>query len=255
VQLTGEQIEEFAQALLSAFPSYSDLEQMVLFKLDKNLEDIAGRGRLQVVATDLIKEYNKQSDAASLLRAARASNSGNALLRQFEERFNASSSQRGAANSQPGSSAPSQRTSVFISYSHKDRVWLDRFKTAFAPAVRTDRVKVWDDTQIPVGSRWMDEIKAALQSARIALLLVTPDFLASDFIANEELRNFLIASGQGGLKIYWVAVRDSLFQVSELGSYQAANSPDRPLAGLKKADQDSEINRICRMIIAEVNAP
>jgi hypothetical protein len=84
----------------------------------------------------------------------------------------------------PQSTAPAgDRPSVFLSCSHQDRPWLDRLNTMLAPLVRTGAVELWWDGQISPGKHWREEIDNAMASARVAVLLVSAPFLASEFIA------------------------------------------------------------------------
>ncbi len=137
---------------------------------------------------------------------------------------------------------------VFISYSHKDREWLDRFKTNLKVLEKSKGLNVWDDTQIKSGAAWRDEIGNALSSAKVALLLVTPDFLASDFINNTELPALFKAAKKKGLQILWVAVKPSMCEDTYIWKFQAANTPSKPLASLTKSKADQEIIQICKKV-------
>src|SRR5262245_46885320 len=99
-----------------------------------------------------------------------------------------------AALPEPRSAGP-LRDLVFISYSHRDEDWRARlliFLEAYAD------LKVWADPYIRVGDQWRREIATALARCSVAVLLVSPDFLVSDFIKREELPP-LLRSADGGI--------------------------------------------------------
>jgi hypothetical protein len=71
---------------------------------------------------------------------------------------------------------------VFISYSRRDKKLMEELLAHMKPYVRSGSVTAWSDKQIVPGSKWLPEIQTALGKAGVALLLVSPQFLASDFI-------------------------------------------------------------------------
>jgi hypothetical protein len=91
--------------------------------------------------------------------------------------------------------------------------------------------------------------------SRVAVLLVTPDFLASDFIANDELPRLLKAGEEDGLTILWVAVRHSLCGETAIAADSAANNPARPLAALSASEQDEELVRFAQQILDAATRP
>jgi len=143
------------------------------------------------------------------------------------------------------------RKGVFISYSHKDKRWLEKLRTVLTPVLPGEAI--WDDTQIRAGASWADEIETAIASARVAVLLVTPHFLASDFIVSRELPRILERQTKEGLTIAWLAVEPAMYSHTILAQFQAANDPRRPLSTLKKADQDKELVKIAERILAAAN--
>ncbi len=87
---------------------------------------------------------------------------------------------------------------VFISYSHEDKAYLDRLRVHLKPLERENLIDTWDDTQIKAGENWQKVIETALERAAIAILLISPDFLASDFIIDNELPPLLSAAANKG---------------------------------------------------------
>jgi internalin A len=141
-----------------------------------------------------------------------------------------------------------ERTQVFISYSHADARWLQRLQTMLKPLTSDHTIALWDDTKITAGADWKAEIEKALAAARVAVLLVSPHFLASDFIANNKLPPLLKAAAEDGLTILCVAVSASFHERTHIAKYQWVNNPARPLDTLRSAVWNRELLKIAKMI-------
>jgi TIR domain len=126
---------------------------------------------------------------------------------------------------------------IFISYSHKDAEWLDKLKQFLRPLENKSLIRVWDDTEIRPGAEWLPEIRKALGAARVAVFLVTQDFLNSPFINNEELPALVDTATNQGCLIFWIAVKSSTVADSPLAKFQGAISPNTPLALLSEGEQ------------------
>jgi hypothetical protein len=85
--------------------------------------------------------------------------------------------------------------SVFICYAHSDNSsedrklrWLDRFLEFLRPLIRQDdAISIWSDKEIEPGEQWHIQIQSELKRAEVGVLLVSPAFLASDYIAKSEV--------------------------------------------------------------------
>ncbi len=130
----------------------------------------------------------------------------------------------------------SPKNNVFVSYSHKDKKWMDRLRVFITPIEREGYVNVWDDTRIKTGNDWKAEIKAAIQAARAAVLLLSADFMASQFITDNELPPLLNKSGTKGLKIIPVIISPCI--LGGLSKYQSVNPPDKPMVDMKRGDRE-----------------
>lgn len=127
--------------------------------------------------------------------------------------------------------------SLFISYNHKDEKWLFELKKFLKPLEERNLITVWDDTELKAGDDWKDKIEKALASAKAAILLISQDFLASDFIINKELPHLLDAAEHEGLNIFWIAVSSSTVDRTAISKYQAVLR-DPPLDILKPAERN-----------------
>src|SRR5262245_33293787 len=98
---------------------------------------------------------------------------------------------------------------VFVSYSQRDRKALDRLKTFLRPLEREGLIGYWDDTGIELGRDWKAAILTALGQAHVAVLLISQNFLASDFIARTEIPRILARANADDLLVLPVFVSSS----------------------------------------------
>jgi V8-like Glu-specific endopeptidase len=85
IELRGPEFLQLEEALASAFPDRNSLERMVRYKLDENLEQIAGAEFFSDVLFGLIQWAESQGRVLDLVTAAREANPGNVLLQQFAD--------------------------------------------------------------------------------------------------------------------------------------------------------------------------
>jgi hypothetical protein len=144
-----------------------------------------------------------------------------------------------------------ERINVFVSYSHKDYDWLKKVQTQFKALGNIGiKINLWDDTQIKAGDKLYAEIKKTLAETKVAILLVSADFLASEFIANDELPSLLKAAEHYGTKILPVILKPCLFmQHPKLSNFQSINDPSRPLSSMSESEQDQVFVDLANRII------
>jgi TIR domain len=136
---------------------------------------------------------------------------------------------------------------LFISYSRADMQdfdWLARLRMYLSPFRRSGSVDVWDDSRIPPGSQWEKEITQALDNAAAAVLLVGPGFLASDFVVVHELPSLLKSAQARGVSLFPLVIGFCSYDESELGAYQAFNSPAKPLESLPPPERNRILNEL-----------
>ena len=123
----------------------------------------------------------------------------------------------GVARSPQDAMEIGRRVRYFVSYAHDDAVpktdLLKRLQHRF-DAARAFRFERWQDHDIVLGSKWHDEIQAAIQACDFGLLLVSPAFLASRYITGNELPQFIGTDGQPGKHMVPVALKPILFDGS-----------------------------------------
>ncbi len=148
-----------------------------------------------------------------------------------------------------------QVSPVFISYSHKNKRELEMLRTHLKYLEEKYVLNVWDDQSIQPGMKWREEIERARQAAKVAVLLVSAEFLASEFIAQQELPVLLKAAESGTLTLISVVLSTCLFDETPLTKFQAF---EKPLNGMTKAKREATLGQVAKRVAAallQANAP
>lgn len=143
----------------------------------------------------------------------------------------------------------SRGTKIFISYSHKDRRYAERVRIHLRPLVRNENIELWDDSRISAGQNWKEEISKALKESQAAVLLISADFLASDFIYENELPPILHKAEEENTVVLPLIVSPCRYDENiELSRFQAVNEASRTVAELSEVEQERVFDKLRRII-------
>jgi CHAT domain-containing protein len=143
------------------------------------------------------------------------------------------------------------RMMLFVSYSHKDSVWLEELRPHLKSlAIEKDfDTFFWDDTQIMAGTDWKAEIYEALNFAKVAILLISKHFLSSDFITSNELPPLLTAAKQKKTVILPIILSPCRFKYHpQLSAFQSVNPPSDPIEGMTKVNYENTFLKVTELI-------
>ena len=141
------------------------------------------------------------------------------------------------------------KPTVFISFSHKDEPWKDRLVTHLGVLKQQGLLDLWDDRRIGAGQDWHPEIQAAMSRASVAMLLVSADFLTSQFILGEEVPRLLERREKEGLRVFPVILRPCAWkQVNWLARMQLRPQDARPLSAGTEHQIDADLTAIAEEV-------
>lgn len=142
---------------------------------------------------------------------------------------------------------------VFISYSHKDEEWKERLVKQLRVFGQQLLIEIWDDRHIKGGDYWQTEIQTAMDTASLAVVMVSADSLTSDFILNQEIPYLLGRQRKAGLPILPIIVRETNWKVIEwLKNIQVLPKDGRPLAEHGASEIDKALTEIASQIYTRV---
>jgi hypothetical protein len=137
------------------------------------------------------------------------------------------------------------RSAVFISYSHKDEDWKDRLVIHLGVLQQEDLLDLWDDRRIGAGEDWYQEIQDAMDAASVAVLMVSANFLTSNFIRQEEVPRLLERRDKEGMRIFPVIIKPCAWKrVKWLTRMNPRPTDGKPISGGNEHQIDADLAAI-----------
>src|SRR6202171_4241113 len=118
---------------------------------------------------------------------------------------------------------------IFFCYAREDEPLLNKLKTHLRPLQREGLIEVWYDRDISAGTEWETEIRERLNAAQIVLLLVSPDFMDSDYCYSIEMKKALERRARGEAEVMPVILRHVYWHGEPLGKLQALPKDGKPV--------------------------
>lgn len=130
-----------------------------------------------------------------------------------------------------------RKPKLFVSYARKDILFLADFNVHMADLKRNGLIEQWTDQQINPGEEWEDALKRALETADIILFLVSPDFIASDYIQEIEVKKAMERHQEGDVIIVPVIIRPCDFSCLSISKFQALPPNAKPISSWENKDE------------------
>lgn len=127
---------------------------------------------------------------------------------------------------------------IFCCYAHQDERLLNKLKAHLESLRRQNLVEVWDDRDISAGTEWKQEASKQLNTADIILLLVSSDFMYSDYCYSIEMKRALERHERGEARVIPIILRRTHWQHAPLDGLQALPTDGRPVTDSHWSTQD-----------------
>lgn len=144
---------------------------------------------------------------------------------------------------------------VFYCYAHQDKALRDELANHLSALKRLGQITEWHDRQIRPGTEWKNEIGQRLDAADLILLLVSSDFIASEYSWSIEMKQALKRHQEGSARVIPIILRPVDWQVPPLGELQVLPTGGKPVTEWANKDQAfRDIATALRDVVADIHA-
>jgi len=154
----------------------------------------------------------------------------------------------------PGAPTPPASIEVFYSYAHEDEGLVKELRKHLSILKRQSVIREWYDREITAGTDWKGQLDQHLNSSGVILLLVSADFLASDYCYDVEMTRALERHDQGEARVIPVLLRmvDG-WQLAPFGKLQSLPTDGKPVTSWNDRDEAfADVARGIRRAVSEL---
>lgn len=130
-------------------------------------------------------------------------------------------------------SSPKKVVTVFISYTHADESFKNELITNLSLMRRNGEVSIWHDRDITGGREWKGEIDTHLEEADLILLLISTDFIASDYCWDVEMKRAMERHEAKTARVLPIILRETDWKSAPFSKLQALPKDAKPVNDTK----------------------
>lgn len=143
---------------------------------------------------------------------------------------------------------------VFCAYSHKDEKLRDKLESHLSQIKRDGLIDTWYDRKITPGSHWKGEIDLRLNASRLVLLLISADFISSDYCYDVELKCALKLHQMGEARVIPIILRPVDWHSAPFAKLQCLPKDARAITDWSNRDRAfAEIAKGIRKVVEELS--
>jgi tetratricopeptide (TPR) repeat protein len=152
--------------------------------------------------------------------------------------------------------APTKVLEIFCSYAHEDERLRKALEKQMSLLKRDGLITEWHDHKISAGIAWENEILTHLNSAQIILLLISPDFIASDYCYSNEMQRAMERHESGEARVIPVILRPADWKSALFGKLKALPSDGKAITRWKNRDEAFlNVAKGIRRVVKELTSP
>lgn len=147
-----------------------------------------------------------------------------------------------------------QKVNIFISYAHADEVYFQKLRKHLVPLEKEEWYNIVSNDIVP-GGEWSEKTRKAIEQADIILLLVSPDFLASDYIRNDEMQKSIERYRRGQAMIIPIFIRPAMLEDLAVNRHSILPKNGIPVsAWSREEDAWKDVTNSLREIVTKLSS-